>query len=49
MIKEKDSLVKLSKLSKSTDPQDKKLYEYFKSAIYHPRTKPIIMDMYERP
>ena len=49
MLNQKKSLVKLQKLAKSTDPQDKKLYEYFKSAIYHPRTKPIIMDMYDKP
>jgi len=49
MINQKDALIKLQRLAESTDPKDKELYEYYKSAIYHPRTKPIIMDMYENP
>ena len=49
MIRHKESLVKLWKLANSDNPDDKKLYEYYKWAIYHPRTKPIIMKMYEKP
>ena len=49
MIRNKDALIKLQKLADSEDPNDKKLYEYYKWAIYHPRTKPIIMKMYEDP
>ena len=49
MLKNKDALLKLWKLVSSNNPQDKKLYEYYKWAIYHPRTKPIIMEMYENP
>ncbi len=49
MIINKDALIKLQKLANSEDPNDKKLYEYYKWAIYHPRTKPIIMEMYEDP
>ena len=37
------------KLADSEDPEDKVLYEYYSGAIYHPRTKPIIMEMYENP
>ena len=49
MINKKQSLIKLQRLSNSDNPDDKKLYEYYKWAIYHPRTKPIIMKMYEKP
>ncbi len=49
MIRNKESLIKLWKLANSDNPDDKKLYEYYKWAIYHPRTKPIIMKMYEKP
>lgn len=49
MLHEKENLMKLSSIANTSDPQSKKLYEYFKSAIYHPRTKPIIIDMYENP
>ena len=49
MINKKNALIKLQKLERSKDSKDKKLYEYYKSAIFHPRTKPIIMDMYEKP
>jgi len=49
MIWNKEALIKLQRLSNSNNPKDKKLYEYYKCAIYHPRTKPIIMKMYENP
>ena len=49
MINQRQSLIKLQKLSESTDSKDKKLSEYYKSAIFHPRTNPIIMEMYEKP
>lgn len=49
MIREKEALNKLQKLADSEDPKDKILYEYYEWAIYHPRTKPIIMEMYENP
>ena len=49
MLKNKEALIKLKKLVNSEDPKDKILYEYYKWAIYHPRTKPIIMEMYENP
>ena len=49
IIKSKESLIKLQKLAVSNDPQDQVLYNYFRDAIYHPRTKPLIMQMYEQP
>ncbi len=49
MLYKKDSLKKLQVLSESKDERDQKRYEYFKSAIYHPRTTLIIMDLYEDP
>ena len=49
MLKQKESLIKLQKLAVSNDPQDQVRYNYFKDAIYHPRTKPLIMQMYEYP
>jgi hypothetical protein len=49
MIRNKEALIKLLKLASSKDPKDKILYKYYKGAIYHPRTKPIIMKMYEDP
>lgn len=49
MLEKKESLIKLQKLAVSNDPQDQVRYNYFKDAIYHPRTKPLIMQMYEQP
>ena len=49
MLKQKESLIKLQKLTVSNNPQDQVRYNYFKYAIYHPRTKPLIMRMYEQP
>lgn len=49
MLNQKESLIKLHKLAVSKDSKDEIRYNYFKNAIYHPRTKPLIMDMYERP
>ena len=49
MMKNKESLIKLQKLAISKDPKDQVRYHYFKDAIYHPRTRPIIMDLYENP
>ena len=49
MLEKKESLIKLQKLAVSNDPQDQVLYNYFRDAIYHPRTKPLIMQMYEQP
>jgi len=48
-MKNKESLIKLQKLAISKDPKDQVRYHYFKDAIYHPRTRPIIMDLYENP
>ncbi len=48
-LNKKEGLKKLESISQSNDPTDQVRYHYFKDAIYHPRTRPIIMDLYENP
>ncbi len=49
MLNKKENLKKLQKLAIINNPQDKIRYNYFKDTIYHPRTKPLIIDLYEKP
>ena len=49
MIQRKGSLQRLENLSTSEDEKDKARYEYFKRAIFHPRTNNLIINLYDKP